>query len=171
MNVIETRTIKRDGYTVVISKVADEDANPIDDGDYPDDVIAAWQQNEWGYVGVIAKAYRDDVMLGESSLWGCEEGNLPGVDSYVDAFGHTLGENDGDYNVPGDAIAEAKRMMAKLMAKKDNAPRDRMRAIVSQWEDIRGRGVCEDNARVLGPIVTAMLDELRDLIRAEQDKE
>lgn len=47
----------------------------------------------------------------------------------------------------------------------------RMRAIVSQWEDIRGRGVDESNWRRLGPITTAMLDELRDLIRAEEDGE
>lgn len=46
----------------------------------------------------------------------------------------------------------------------------RMIAIVSQWEDIRGRGE-RGVIRAEGTTMVAMLDELRDLIRAEQDNE
>lgn len=116
MSIIDTRTFDRDGFTIVVRKVADEDSNPLDCGDYPDDVFRAWQNNEWFYVGIVAMAYRNGVMLGESSLWACEDGHLPGVDGYVDAYDHTLGQHDNDYDVPGDAITEAKKNFAALLA-------------------------------------------------------
>jgi hypothetical protein len=46
----------------------------------------------------------------------------------------------------------------------------RMVEIVSEWEDIRGRGRRGCN-NAEGYTMYDMLDELRDLIRAEQDKE
>lgn len=47
---------------------------------------------------------------------------------------------------------------------------ERMRAIVSDWEDMRGRGE-RGLINAEGSTMVAMLDELRDLIRADEDAE
>jgi len=46
----------------------------------------------------------------------------------------------------------------------------RMVEIASDWEDMRGRGD-RGLVKAEGYTMVAMLDELRDLIRATQDKE
>lgn len=113
--IIDTRTIERDGFTVIVTKEADQDSSPEEADCYTKEDIDAFRiHQDWMYVGIVARAYRDDVELGMSALWGCEDGFLPGVERYVDAFEHTLGEDDNDYDVPGDAIADARVALAKL---------------------------------------------------------
>lgn len=113
---LDSRTIERDGFTVVVTKEIDEDASPADGDSYTAKDVQAYDRGDWGYVGITARAYREGVELGTASLWACEEGYMPDVVERVNAFDHTLGEHENDYDIPGDAIEEAKETLAKLMA-------------------------------------------------------
>lgn len=122
---------KRDGFDLVAYKMADEDASTDDADCYDEDDVAEHQSGDWSFVGVVVKAFRDGIELGEAALWSVEDGYLSGAQSkdnpsgYVSAFGHTLGEHEGDADLPAEAIAQAKAAWAKLC-------RDR-RAQLRRW--------------------------------------
>lgn len=128
--VLEKRDLgNRDGFDLVAYKMVDEITPPDDFGCYDAADIAAYPQ-EWAFVGVVVKAFRDGIELGEDALWGVEDGYLPGAkdednpSGWVDGFDHTLG-GEGCYDLPAEAISQAKAALAKLR-------RDR-RAQLRRW--------------------------------------
>lgn len=131
MNVIERRELgERDGFDLVALKVADDDTD-IDDFDcYEPADVKAWKDDDWSFVGVIVQASRDGIELGEASTWGTEDGHSPGFvhpeyrpAGFTDAFDTTLGGDDAVYDLPADAISEAKQALARLVAEERNVKR------------------------------------------------
>lgn len=114
---IESKILpSRDGFELVAYKIEDTDSTPFDADCYGKADIAAWRNDEWRYVGVLVTASKHGVELGCAALWSCEEGDSPGWEGYVDAFGHTLGEHEHDYDVPGDAITDAWDTIQRICA-------------------------------------------------------
>jgi len=119
---IEQRTLEpRDGFDLVAYKVFDYDTD-IDDFDcYDKTDVKAWRDDEWRFVGVVVKASRDGIELGEDALYGVQDGYMPTAESedgtgrWVDAFDHTLGAEEDHYDVPGEAIERAKANLVKLL--------------------------------------------------------
>jgi hypothetical protein len=119
-NVLESRHLgERDGFNLIAYKVVDIDGSTDDADCYDETDIEAYTARQWSYVGIVVKAFRDGIELGEDAIWGVEDGYLPGAKSednpsgWVDGFAHTLGGEDC-YDVPGEAIEEAKAALAKL---------------------------------------------------------
>lgn len=118
---IETRKLPdRDGFQLTAVLVPDYTSTPDGADCYSPEDIEAWRCGNWQYVGVVVTALLKGVALGEASLWGVEDGYSPGFksethpDGVVCAFGHTLGAGENDYDLPGDAIAEAREKLAEL---------------------------------------------------------
>jgi len=125
------------GYHFVAKLVRDEDSREEDFGDgccfdlkdkeYGEQNRAihnAWMNAEWFYFGVVVKAYRCGLELGENSLWGIEgnftyEGREGPVDNTY--FNEVMSE------CAAEAAHEAKHKIHELMASLLNveyAPRD-----------------------------------------------
>jgi hypothetical protein len=71
-----------DGFTVYARLEFDYDTK-VDDFDcYTPDVVAAWNNDDWRFVGVVLSVERADVTLVTNgpSLWGCEM-NFPAGDN------------------------------------------------------------------------------------------
>lgn len=118
---IETKLLgERDGFLLTAYKEEDTDSTPYDADCYDKEDIDAWKNDEWRYVTVVVTATKEGVELGEAVLGGCEDGYSPGwstaaaPDGYVDAFSHTLGEHENDYDLPAEALDEAKQMIKRL---------------------------------------------------------
>lgn len=131
MQVLETRDLgKRDGFDLVAYKVVDDHTSTDEYDCYEEADKAAYNAREWGFVGVVVKAFRDGVELGEDAIWGVEDGYYPGAKSednpsgYINGFDHTLG-GEGCYDVPDEAVTQAKVVWSKLV-------RDR-RAQLRRW--------------------------------------
>lgn len=111
----------RDGFAIIVAKETDYDAAPEEFDCYSEEDKEAWHNGDWRFVTVVAKAFLDGVQLGDASLGSCEDGHLPGARSEdnpsgsVDAYAHTLGGKDC-YDVPGDAVHEAKKQLVRLVA-------------------------------------------------------
>lgn len=122
-DVIERRGLEpRDGFDLVAYKVPDPDTDLNEFDCYrqndADSVAEAWRNNEWHFVGVIVVASRCGIALGSDSMYGIEDGQMPdgdGGSTLVDAFDHTLGAEEGHYDLPGEAIADAKLTLGELM--------------------------------------------------------
>lgn len=130
LETLETRDLgERDGFHLVAYKVADRDAYFEDEECYEEADKVAYRNGQWSYVGVIVKAFLDDVELGEDSIWRVEEGYSPGfVDpehrptGVANAFDHTLG-GEGCYDMPDGALTEAKETLARMLAARAKADR------------------------------------------------
>lgn len=139
MQVLEQRDLgKRDGFDLVAYKVVDEDTSPDDFDCYDEDDATECNAGHWSFVGVVVKASREGIDLGEDSLWGVEDGymsaaqRLDNPTGRVDAFDYTLGEDGAD--MPGEAIHQAKKVLAKLRAAdRKAAKRWPRRRRVSRW--------------------------------------
>lgn len=120
-DVLERRDLGiRDGFTVVAYKMVDEDTHPDEFDCYEKADVKAWRDDDWSFVGVVVKASKEDIELGEAAIWGFEDGHSPGFVSkarpsgWVDAFDTALGGEGSSYDVPSEAIAAAKETLAKL---------------------------------------------------------
>jgi hypothetical protein len=90
-------TIERDGHKYVARIEWDCDTNVDDYDGMDDDVIKAWKNDEWHYVGVVVYPvcpHCDEVSTKRSeSLWGIES-NLPGAEracaNYLSQVAHEL---------------------------------------------------------------------------------
>ncbi len=90
-------TIERDGVKYVARIEWDCDTNVADYDGMADDVIKAWKNDEWHYVGVVVERicpHCDEVSHKKSaSLWGIES-NLPGAErecaNYLSEVAHEL---------------------------------------------------------------------------------
>lgn len=115
----------RGGFEVIVYKEDDYYTRPDEFDCYTKEDKEAWRNNEWKYVTVVAEAFFEGVMVGDASLGGVEEGELPGAKSEdnpegnVNAYGHTLGGEDC-YDIPGDAVEEAAKFAARLSAAVQN---------------------------------------------------
>jgi hypothetical protein len=90
-------TIERDGLKYVAHIEFDGDTDVADYDGMADDVIKAWKNDEWHYVGVVVEPvcpHCDEVSHKKSaSLWGIES-NLPGLErqcaNYLSYVAHDL---------------------------------------------------------------------------------
>lgn len=109
----------RGGFEVIVYKEDDYYTRPDEFDCYDDTDKEAWHNGEWKFVTVVAEAFFEGVMVGDASLGGVENGEMPGAKSEdnpegnVNAYGHTLGGEDC-YDIPGDAVEEAKKFASRL---------------------------------------------------------
>jgi hypothetical protein len=69
-------------------------------------VLRAWANDEWRWVGVVVTATRDGIELGRASLWGIESEDYPGSDgSYLIEVANEL---------TGEALNDATAQLARL---------------------------------------------------------
>lgn len=137
LETLETRDLgERDGFHLVAFKVADPNALFEGEECYDEVDEVAHANGQWSYVGVIVKAFLKDVELGEDSIWRVEEGYSPGfVDpehrptGVANAFDHTLG-GEGCYDLPDNALEQARETLARMMAARAKAGRV---ARVKRW--------------------------------------
>lgn len=73
-NVIYTATRKVKGFTLVAECIADPDADTSYlEQDECADRLEQYRNDQFSFLGIVVKAYRKDVMLGQSfGLWGIE---------------------------------------------------------------------------------------------------
>ena len=142
MQALETRQLGEiDGFDLVAYKMVDEDSSTEDAECYSEEDIQANRDGEWAYVGVIVKAFKEGIELGEDDIWGREDGYSPGWVSkknpsgWLDAFTGALGEESGhDYNLPAGAIEQAKKALAQLRREeRGQAKRWPRRRHVAHW--------------------------------------
>ena len=134
----EVQCVKRDGFHLVAYKVADPDSTFEGEECYDEADATAYANGDWSYVGVVVKAFKEGIELGEDAIWRVEEGYSPGfVDpehrpsGYADAFDHTLG-GEGYYDLPEGAVTEAKATLARMLADQLQLERAR-RAKRQRW--------------------------------------
>jgi len=141
MQTLETRQLgKIDGFDLVAYKMVDLDSSTEDAECYSEEDIQANREGQWSYVGVIVKAFKEGIELGEDAIWGVEDGYSPGfVDpehrptGWADGFDHTLG-GDGCYDLPAGAIGHAKEALAQLRREeRGQAKRWPRRRRVAHW--------------------------------------
>lgn len=79
MDIIEERTITRDGIAYRVMVVPDYDSSTADADCYSPSDVAAFERGEWQYVGVIVRPVIDgtEVDAAEDSLWSVEYGTMP----------------------------------------------------------------------------------------------
>jgi hypothetical protein len=123
-NIIETRDLGTiEGFHILAHIVPDEITSITDyayapssddDGPYSDEAISDYWAGHWCYVGTIVTASKAGVKLGETSLWGSEQGNLAG--QWVSPL-----QGDGDDFANGygpmlirEAIDEARATLRRL---------------------------------------------------------
>jgi hypothetical protein len=109
-----------DGFEINARIVPDTDARPDDCDCYDAEDLAAWQRDDWSYVGTIVTASREGIELGESSLWGSEYGSLPTVDHFVNPLDGTGDEFVNGYGpqLIAEAIEEAKSVLNNMIGSK-----------------------------------------------------
>lgn len=78
----DSRTVDYGPFTIRAALVADSNTSPYDYDSYDAAGIAAWNNDEWQYVGVVLSVWVDDVCLDDNvaSLWGVDA-NYPGSDN------------------------------------------------------------------------------------------
>ena len=78
----DTRSVDYGPFTIRATLVADTDSRPDDFDCYDADAIAAWRNDDWGYVGVVLSVWLDDACLDDAcaGLWGVEV-NCPDSDN------------------------------------------------------------------------------------------
>jgi hypothetical protein len=129
----DTRECEIDGFTLKATIVRDEVADApdeMDDGFWPskdkhaagyvlpenfdvqqaqaERAMDAWHKDEWWYVGIVVKAYKEDVELAHESLWGIDC-NYPGSDnSYL---------TDVANDLASEAVMAARAKIAQLCSK------------------------------------------------------
>ncbi|MCK0441122.1 hypothetical protein MUG78_17115 [Gordonia alkaliphila] len=77
------------------------------------DLIRAWKNDEFQFVGVVVEASREGVTLGDASIWGSEYGDIEG--KHVQPIGDDGSDNIG--YLPGlikDAIAAAYEKLSQI---------------------------------------------------------
>lgn len=110
----------RDGFEVIVYKEEDHYTRPDEFDCYTEEDKEAWRNGEWRFVTVVAEVFFEGVMVGDASLGGVENGEIPGAktednpEGNVDAYGHTLGGEDC-YDIPGDAVQEAKKFTSRMV--------------------------------------------------------
>jgi hypothetical protein len=84
-----------DGVRFVATLAHDTETMPTDFECYDPEASAAWDRDEWFFVGVVLSAYVGEVLIAKhaASLWGVEC-NYPGSDNVylMDAANELLGD-------------------------------------------------------------------------------
>lgn len=120
MDLIEERTITRDGisYRVMISP--DCDSSPDDADCYSASDKAAFKRGDWQYVGVIVRPVIDgqEIDGAEDSLWSVEFGDMPAETEPFRGGQHSgwhvgMDEIVNTHPVP-DMISEVRGQLEKL---------------------------------------------------------
>jgi hypothetical protein len=108
MDVIESTRVEQDGITYKVLLAADEDTSIEDADGYNDEDRAAYERDDWGFVGVIVQPVIDGVVSedAEDSLWGVQYGHSAEWDSGLDYLVST-------YPVPS-MISEVRHNLRKL---------------------------------------------------------
>jgi hypothetical protein len=104
------------GFDLRAILVPDTDTSPRDYGDmYEGEITAAWERDEWSYVGTVVIASRDGIDLGSDAIWGQEYGLWPGSGfvSPFDGEGDKLANGYGPQLI-GEAIAFAQAKLEEL---------------------------------------------------------
>lgn len=82
---------------------SDQDSSPNDAECYSTEAKSAWISGDWWYVGIVVEVVDSTgLVLGSASVWGVEEGSIPGVDGWVDPL-------DGNADYVADLRDEATR--------------------------------------------------------------
>ena len=111
-------TFEQDGWTLTVFTQQDHDSSPRDADCYTAEQVAAFDRDDWYFVGVIVKASRHGIVLGEASLWGIESGYFTYTDEDDNVTGHG---RVGPYTEAVDdliveAVDDAKANLASLCA-------------------------------------------------------
>lgn len=64
--------------TAYVVEDTDGDAEQLYDNKEFADLIKAWKNDEFRFVGVVVEASHEGVTLGDASIWGSEYGNIDG---------------------------------------------------------------------------------------------
>ena len=104
-----------DGFEISAHLVEDEGGYHY--GEEDDAKRVAAENGDWFYVGTVVTASKNDIVLGQSSLWGSEYGFLPGVEGHVNPLDGEGAEFINGYgpDLIGEAIEEAKAKLAELV--------------------------------------------------------
>ena len=100
-----TRIAKRDGWDLPPfgkGTTGDRAARAVV-ADY--NALRLWCADEWWYVGVVVRVFRDDVELGGASLWGVDCNHPYGNNSYLSEVANEL--------LP-EAVEEARATLERL---------------------------------------------------------
>ncbi len=62
--------------TITVAVEEDTDSTPFEFECYSPEDIAAWRNDRWLYVGLVASVELDGVVIGEDSLWSIEDGTM-----------------------------------------------------------------------------------------------
>lgn len=106
----DTRSVDVGPFTIQARIEADTDTRPSYSEFYDAEHIAAWERDEWCFVGVVLRVYVDGIELLDhaASLWGVEC-NFPGCDNaYL---------TDIANDILADAVVEAEKARKRLLAK------------------------------------------------------
>lgn len=114
-------TFTHEGFTVRLDVDDDYEATPADDEGMTPRQVKAWNDNEWQYVGIMAKASLEGHELGAASLWGIERGYVPLTDEddtlkvdpveYLDVYDEAIRD------VISEAVEDARATLLQLVAK------------------------------------------------------
>lgn len=98
-----------DGITYFANVIYDQYTKPTDFECYDDDEIAAFNNGDWFYCGIVISAHVDGVMIADhcASLWGIEA-NITDDNDYLRATANDLLDEARDHVKP----------IAKALAKK-----------------------------------------------------
>lgn len=107
------------GFDLRAFIVVDENSD-ASDGEYPADVMEAYNEGEWQLVGIIVTASRAGTELGRDSIWNVEYGQFPAGDTVTWTWIDPLRDNGGslDYyraDLIDNAIADARQNLTKLV--------------------------------------------------------
>lgn len=85
----------QDDFDLIAYIVEDTDADAESQYDNKElaDLIKAWKNDEFRFVGVIVEASREGVTLGDASIWGSEYGDIDG--KHVQPIGDDGKDNIG----------------------------------------------------------------------------
>jgi len=119
VTVIDWRELPtHDGFSLRAEKIYDEDSRPSDYECYTPKQVAAWERDEWEFVGLVVTASVENVELGSSSLWSIESGRFVCTDDNdnVTEIRNCDPLYDGDYinEISAEAVAVARNNLARI---------------------------------------------------------
>lgn len=124
MDIIDTLELGTvDGFDIRADIVPDDtalDGGPCDVADYPANVVRAWRDDRWMFVGIIVTASRAGVDLGSDSIWMVERGDIPSEDGASTVEIDPLRDEDGSLayyrgDLIDNAIADARLKLTELV--------------------------------------------------------
>jgi hypothetical protein len=127
----ETRHIEDKGLGFTVELWPDEDSTTDDAECYSPSDIAAWQRDEWSFIGVVVRSDTGDL---QESLWSVEYGSCPAETEPFQGGMHEAWTVDTDkivseYPVP-DLLSELRSRMHKELP----ALREQVNAAIAATE-------------------------------------